>query len=92
MQERSLFKPLLAVASVTALLLLLPLVAMQATPEVRWGPGDFLAAALLLSGTGTAMVLAWRYARSTRLRVALVGFLALALAVVWAELAVGLFT
>jgi len=90
--DRSLIRPLLAVGCITALLLLIPLVAMQFTQEVRWDLGDFVAAALLLSGTGTGMVLAARYAKRAAHRVAIIGFLAFALAVVWAELAVGIFT
>lgn len=92
MQNRSLLKPVLAVAGVTALLLLIPLTAMQFTSEVRWAPGDFVAAASLLFGTGAGMVLVARYAKRTAHRIGLIGFLALTLAVVWAELAVGIFT
>lgn len=78
-------------AVVTALLLLVPLVAMQFTPEVAWGPVDFLAAAALLLGAGTAIVLAnARLERPVHRRVA-VGAIVLATALVWAELAVGLF-
>ncbi len=77
------------VAAGTALLLLVPLVAMQFTNEVAWGVGDFVAAAALLFGSGMAYALAARRARNTWHRVA-VGALTLAvLAVVWAELAVG---
>jgi hypothetical protein len=92
MQDRSLLKPLLTVASVTVLLLLAPLVAMQFTPEVRWGIEDFVVAAILLFGTGAGMVLVARHVKHAGHRVALIGLLALALAVVWAELAVGIFT
>jgi hypothetical protein len=92
MQDRSLLKPLLTVASLTALLLLVPAIAMQLTSEVRWGLEDFVAAAMLLLGTGTGIVLAARYARSARQRVILIGALVLTLAVVWAQLAVGIFT
>lgn len=81
----------LHVGLVTALLLLVPGVAMQFTAEVAWGPGDFAAAAALLFGAGMAFVLGSRDARSVRQRVA-VGLLVFgALAIVWAELAVGVF-
>ena len=88
----SLRKSLFLVACFTGLLLLLPLAAMQFTPEVRWGPGDFILAACLLFATGAGGVLVWRGTKRTGYRVALIGLLALALAVVWAELAVGLFS
>jgi hypothetical protein len=92
MHNRPLLKPLLAVAFVTTLLLLLPLVAMQFTTEVRWGPGDFLVSGCLIFGTGAGMVLVARYARRRGQRAALMGILALVFAVVWAELAVGIFS
>lgn len=91
MLDRSLFKPLLAVACVTALLLLVPLLAMRVSAEVTWGLEDFAAAALVLFSTGAGMVLVVRHVRRRAHRVALIGALALALALVWAELAVGLF-
>ena len=91
MQGRSLLKPLVAVASVTLLLLLVPLLAMQVTSEVRWGPEDFVVAALLLFGAGTGLVLVVRNVKRTVHRAVLMAVLALALALVWAELAVGIF-
>ena len=92
MHNRSLLQSILAVAAVTVLLLLIPLVAMQFTSEVRWGPGDFITAACLISGVGVAMVLVARHTKRTGHRVALIGILALAFLLVWAELAVGIFT
>lgn len=80
-----------SVALVTALLLLVPAVTMQFTAEVAWGAGDFAAAAALLFGAGMAFVLWSRRAKRTRQRAA-VGLLVVgALAVGWAELAVGIF-
>jgi hypothetical protein len=79
----------------TAALLLVPLVAMAFTPEVRWGPGDFMAAAAVLLATGTGAVVAWRHARGAAAGAAGAGCAAAAVvllgALVWAELAVGLF-
>jgi Kef-type K+ transport system membrane component KefB len=85
-------KPALYVAAATLLLLLVPMVAMQFTSEVSWGPGDFLAAATLLFSAGMVYTIWARYVRTRQQRV-LVGFVVFAvLATVWAELAVGLFT
>ena len=92
MQVRPLQRSLLAVAAVTALLLLVPATAMQFTSEVSWGPDDFLVAACLLFGTGVGMVLIARNVKRKGHRVALMATLALVLLVVWAELAVGIFT
>lgn len=75
----------------TALLLLVPLLAMQFTPEVRWGPGDFAAAGALLFGAGMAYLLLAPRLRAQRHRLALAAGVLLVLATVWAELAVGLF-
>ena len=76
--------------SLAAALLALPAIAMQFTSEMNWGPGDFLAAALLLGTTGIVLEIAaalprrqWR-SRGTVLAVAM-------LLLVWAELAVGIF-
>lgn len=84
-------KALLRVAVATAVLLLVPAVAMQFTEEVAWGLGDFVAAAVLLFSAGAAVVIGLRHVRSKGQRVALVATIAVCLILVWAELAVGLF-
>ena len=91
MKKGSLRKSLVAVAAITALLLLVPLAAMQFTGEVSWGPADFVAAAALLLGAGTAIVLASRwFDRPAHKRTAIAAITLLTL-LAWAELAVGLF-
>jgi hypothetical protein len=82
----------LHVGLVTALLLLVPAVAMLFTAEVAWGPGDFAAAAALLVAAGMALVLGSRRAKGARQRVAVGLIVFSALATVWAELAVGVFS
>lgn len=84
---------LLRVGMATAMILLLPLVAMQFTREVAWTGADFGAAALLLACAGLACVRTARRVAHWRLpqRLALVGALALAFAALWVELAVGVF-
>lgn len=84
-------RSILVVLLVTAALLMVPLVAMQFTSEVNWTPADFVAAGVLLAGTGTLYVLASRRASSARQRAWIGAALALALVVVWVELAVGIF-
>ncbi len=83
---------LLGVALATAVLLLVPAVAMQFTSEVTWGPGDFVLAGILLFGAGALAVVSLAHVRGAGRRAAVVVGIALGLAVVWAELAVGLFT
>lgn len=78
-------------AACAALLLALPMVAMQLSGEVRWGPGDFVLAAGLLALLGLGIEGALRLGGASWRRA---GVIALALAVsviVWAELAVGIF-
>lgn len=74
-----------------AALLLLPLIAMQFSSEVNWGAGDFLAAALLLGGAGLALEATVRLVRGTMARIIVGLAVVAAFALIWAELAVGLF-
>ena len=91
MSASTLKKPLLGVALATALLLLVPALAMHFTSEVAWGPGDFVVAGGLLFGAGAAAVMGLRYVRGPGRRIGLIFAIAVCLALVWAELAVGLF-
>ena len=84
-------KPLLGVALATGFLLLIPAVAMQFTTEVTWGSGDFVTAAILLFSAGAAAVMSRSYVNSAGRRALLTFAIALCFALVWAELAVGLF-
>lgn len=72
-------------------LLLLPLVAMQFTSEVKWSPFDFLVAGFLLFGTGLIVELILSKVKQTSYRIALCAGAILVLFLVWAELAVGIF-
>jgi hypothetical protein len=77
------------IAAVTGLLLLIPFIAMQFTPEVNWTASDFVFAGALIFGTGLAYELiarrgGWIY----RLAVALALFAAFAL--IWVNAAVGI--
>ena len=91
MSTDTLTRTLLGVGLATALVLLVPAIAMQFSTEVNWGAEDFLAAAALLFCAGAAMAIGWRRTRSPALRTAITSAIALCLALVWAELAVGLF-
>jgi hypothetical protein len=50
--SKTAYRPVARVALATALILLVPLVAMQFTDEVDWGVADFAVAGALLGGTG----------------------------------------
>jgi hypothetical protein len=73
-----------------ALVLLVPLVAMEFTPEVNWNAGDFLFAGGLLLGVGVPLELAVRKTRNTAYRVAVGLALVAAFLLVWLNGAVGI--
>lgn len=75
----------------TALLLLIPLVAMRFTDEVVWTLSDFGVAGALLAGTGLVYELATRRLRSPRSRAIAGAVIVAAFLLIWAELAVGIF-
>ena len=74
-----------------AVLLLLPLIAMQFTREVTWDAADFAFAGLLLLGAGLVLELAaWR-SRALVWRLSIGCALVLAVLLIWADAAVGVF-
>jgi hypothetical protein len=81
---------MLRVALATVLLLLVPLVAMQLTDEVRWNLADFVVAGALLFGAGATYQLLAARTDNLAYRAAVGVAVAAALMLVWANLAVGL--
>jgi hypothetical protein len=84
-------KRLIAIVLSVGLILLIPLVAMQFTNEVNWTFFDFVAAAVLLLGTGLTIELAIRTIKNKNYQIALIVAILFLLFLVWAELAVGIF-
>lgn len=84
-------KRLIGILLTVSILLLIPLIAMQFTDEVKWGSFDFLVAGILLYGAGLTFEFIMRKVRSARLRIVISLALFLVLFLVWAELAVGIF-
>ncbi len=80
----------IAAWAAAALILLLPLLAMQITDEVVWDLADFAVAGTLLVGTGLTYELAARKAGNIAYRAAVGVALAAALLLVWINLAVGI--
>ncbi len=72
-------------------LLLIPLIAMLFTDEVNWSLFDFIAAGILLMGTGLAGELIMKKVTKLSLRITLCALLLATLLLVWIELSVGLF-
>jgi hypothetical protein len=88
--QTSFSKSIGVVALVTALILAVPLVAMQFTTEVNWSIGDFILMGLLIFGTGSAYVLLTRFANNLVYRIAMAAALGTTFLMIWANLAVGL--
>ncbi len=84
-------KNIIRIFLVTSLILLIPLVAMQFNDEVNWGPGDFLIMGILLLGTGFTYEFLARKITTNRNRIIFAAGLLLALFIMWADLAVGIF-
>lgn len=84
-------KRLIIILAVAGVLLLIPLVAMQFTQEVQWSGSDFLVMGTLLIGTGLLIELVLRKVRKRANRLILCVVVLGALALVWMELAVGVF-
>lgn len=84
-------KRLMGIVLTVAFLLLIPLVAMQFNSGVNWSSFDFIVAGVLLLGTGLFCELVLRLVKKSGQRLIIVGVILLALFLVWAELAVGIF-
>ena len=84
-------KRLKIILLVIAILLLIPLIAMQFTDEVDWNLLDFIVAGVLLLGTGLVCELILRKVKKIEYRIAICTVVIVLLLLIWAELAVGVF-
>ncbi len=84
-------KRLTAIVLAVALLLLIPLVAMQFTDEVSWTLFDFVVMGVLLLSTGLLCELVMRKVKNLDYRIGIIAVVLVALFLIWAELAVGIF-
>lgn len=82
---------IIIILSVIASILAIPLVAMQFTNEVQWDLRDFAVMGTLLLSTGLAIELVLRNLKTGILRTVILVVILLALFLIWAELAVGIF-
>jgi hypothetical protein len=87
--KQNITKRLSVWAAVVALLLMVPLVAMQFTDEVAWNHTDFIVAGVLLFGSSLAYELVARKGDTITYRAAVGLALVAALFLVWMNLAVG---
>ena len=84
-------KRLIGIMITVAFLLLIPLIAMQFTDEVNWTLFDFIVAGVLLLTTGFMCDLVIRKVNKSGHRIAIFLAIFVALLLIWAELAVGIF-
>ena len=84
-------KRLFGIILTVVILLLIPLIAMQFTSEVDWKLPDFIIMGILLLGTGLLCEFVMRNVKRIENRVLIIGALLVALFLIWAELAVGIF-
>lgn len=84
-------KRLIGIVLAVPILLLVPLIAMQFTDEVKWTLFDFIAAAILLLGAGLAFEWTLRKIKTTKSRIVVGIVLFIVFFLIWAELAVGIF-
>jgi hypothetical protein len=83
-------KNIFYIALGTAVLLLLPFIAMQFSDQVKWTLSDFIIAGVLLFGTGLAYEFISKMASSLIYRLAVGWALLTALLLIWINLAVGI--
>lgn len=81
---------IIGIALFTALVLLIPLIAMQFTNEVNWSAADFVIAGAILFGTGLAFELVARKAGTTAYKAAFGMGLAAGFFIIWLSGAVGI--
>ncbi|WP_347158730.1 hypothetical protein [Pontibacter chitinilyticus] len=84
-------KRLTGIVLTVVFVLLIPLIAMQFTKEVNWDVFDFVVMGILLLGTGLLCELVMRQVKSRTYRIGMLVIILIALFLVWAELAVGIF-
>ena len=84
-------KRLVGILGTITVLLCIPLVAMQFTNEVNWTFSDFVIAGGLLLGTGLLIETVARNIKDKKIRIGITVAILIVLALVWAELAVGIF-
>lgn len=84
-------KRLLGIVIAVALILLIPLIAMQFTDEVNWTLSDFAVAGVLLLATGLMGDLVKRKVNKIKHRIVIYLAILVVFLLIWAELAVGIF-
>ncbi len=84
-------KNILRIVIITILILMIPLIAMQFTDEVKWDFFDFIVMGILLLATGLTYEFFSRKAKTTSHKVAIAIAVCMGFILIWIELAVGIF-
>lgn len=72
-------------------LLFIPFIGMQFSDQVNWSAFDFIIAGILLFGTAFGCNLVIKHIKTKRKAMILCGLILLFVAILWIELAVGIF-
>lgn len=83
-------KRLKVILAAAAILLIIPLIVMQFTNEVKWNLTDFIVAGLLLFGAGLIVEFALRKAKSPKFKALAIIAIVVLFLLIWAELAIGI--
>ena len=84
-------KNLLITLLISLGILLIPFIAMQVTSEVNWQLMDFIIGFVLAFGAGVSVNLVWAKIAKRNHRILLLLIVFFVFALIWAELAVGVF-
>ena len=84
-------KRVILIMLTVAFLLLIPFIAMQFENGVNWSPFDFIVAGALLLSTGLLCEIVLRRVKKLKHRSAICAAILFVLALIWIELAVGIF-
>jgi len=84
-------KRLTGIVLTVVFILLIPFTAMQFTDEVNWDLFDFIVMGVLLLGTGLMCEFVIRKVKNMDYRIGIIAVILVALFLIWAELAVGIF-
>lgn len=77
--------------SIPFVILTIPFIAMQFTKEVNWTLSDFLIIGILLFLTAFTIDLVLKKVKTFKSRLIIVSVILIALILIWAEMAVGIF-
>ena len=79
------------ILAIVAIILLIPLVAMQFTEEVNWTTSDFVFGGIILLVFGVLIDIVLQLLSKSKYKVVIIIAIVILLALIWMELAVGLF-